>query len=208
MNASDGLLTLGRWTGDRARIDGDRTAILDRGVRTTYRELDDRAGALAERLRAGGYRPGDVIATLTGNTVDHIVLFFACAQAGLALAPISWRLRPGEIAGQLDLLRPALFVTESVYASLARDAQDLTGEPVPLVELGEIGIESIPVPPAGAGVPLPVHGDAGRADRPVRDDDPLLLILTATLAFTITGLVAARRAGGFPRGGREVLEPE
>ncbi|WP_346659559.1 MFS transporter [Brevibacterium permense] len=37
---------------------------------------------------------------------------------------------------------------------------------------------------------------------------PLLLILAATLAFTITGLVAARRAGGFPRGGREVLDPE
>ena len=36
----------------------------------------------------------------------------------------------------------------------------------------------------------------------------LLLILAATLAFTITGLVAARRAGGFPRSGREVLDPE
>ena len=37
---------------------------------------------------------------------------------------------------------------------------------------------------------------------------PLLLILAATLAFTITGLWAARRAGGFPRGGREVLDPD
>ena len=37
---------------------------------------------------------------------------------------------------------------------------------------------------------------------------PLLLILAATLAFTITGLLAARRAGGFPRGGREVLDPD
>ncbi|HHU11200.1 MAG TPA: long-chain fatty acid--CoA ligase [Intrasporangiaceae bacterium] len=189
MNAADGLLTLGRWTSDRARIDGDRTAIIDRGVRTTYRELDDRAEALADRLRAGGYRPGDVIATLTGNTVDHIVLFFACAKAGLALAPISWRLQPGEIAGQLDLLRPALFVTESVYAPLARDAQDRTGEPVPLVELGEIGIESVPVPPAGAGVPLDVPGGDPRAGRPVRDDDPLLLILTSGTTGTSKAVV-------------------
>nr|WP_209324618.1 MFS transporter [Brevibacterium renqingii] len=38
---------------------------------------------------------------------------------------------------------------------------------------------------------------------------PLLLVLAATLAFTITGLLAARRAGGFPRGGagaREILD--
>lgn len=37
---------------------------------------------------------------------------------------------------------------------------------------------------------------------------PLMLILTATLAFTITGLLAARRAGRIPRGGagREVLD--
>ncbi|SDR88389.1 MFS transporter, CP family, cyanate transporter [Brevibacterium siliguriense] len=37
---------------------------------------------------------------------------------------------------------------------------------------------------------------------------PLLLILAATLAFTITGLLAARRAGGLPRGGREILDPD
>ncbi|WP_366933807.1 MFS transporter [Brevibacterium renqingii] len=38
---------------------------------------------------------------------------------------------------------------------------------------------------------------------------PLLLVLAATLAFTITGLLAARRAGRFPRGGagaREILD--
>ncbi|WP_210605456.1 CynX/NimT family MFS transporter [Brevibacterium oceani] len=39
---------------------------------------------------------------------------------------------------------------------------------------------------------------------------PLMLILAATLAFTITGLLAARRAGRIPRGGagREVLDDD
>ena len=55
MRSADGLLTLGRWTTDRATIDGARTAIVDRGVRTTYRQLDDRATALAHRLEAAGY---------------------------------------------------------------------------------------------------------------------------------------------------------
>lgn len=35
----DGLHTLGRWTGDRARATPERIAIDDRGVELSYREL-------------------------------------------------------------------------------------------------------------------------------------------------------------------------
>ncbi|MGA8048159.1 MAG: AMP-binding protein [Dermatophilaceae bacterium] len=171
---TDGLLALGRWTTDRARIDGSRTAIIDRGVRTTYRQLEDRAAALADRMVSAGYGRGAVIATLSGNSVDHIVLFFACAKAGLVLAPISWRLTPGEIAEQLSLVDPDLFVAEPAYAPLARAAldrleRDRPGHRIPSCELGEVGVEaSLPHPQE----PRPTEG-------PVRDDDPLLLVLTS-----------------------------
>ncbi len=171
MSTSDGLLTLGRWTSDRARIAGDHTAIIDRGLATTYRQLDERATALADRLRLAGYRRGDILATLSGNGVDHIVLFFACAKAGLVLAPISWRLTAQEIAGQLDLVDPALFVAETGYAQLALDGAALAAERVPVSELGEVGIEQDP--PRRSGGMAPAGRDV------VRDEDPLLLILTS-----------------------------
>ena len=170
MRSADGLLTLGRWTTDRATIDGARTAIVDRGVRTTYRQLDDRAAALADRLEAAGYGRGAVIASLSGNSVDHIVLFFACAKAGLALAPVSWRLTPAEIAEQLSLVGPALLVVEPAYAPLARSSLDRLDHRIPSCELGEIGVE--------ASVPTRVGGAPG-PDGPVRDDDALLLVLTS-----------------------------
>lgn len=173
MTNADGLFTLGRWTSDRARIDGSRTAILDRGVRTTYRQLDDRATALADRLRTAGYRRGAIVASLSGNSVDHIVLFFACAKAGLALAPISWRLTAGEIAEQLSLVGPALVVAEPAYASLARnslDRLDRLDHRIPSCELGELGVEAA-APERIGGNPAP--------EGPVRDDDPLLLVLTS-----------------------------
>lgn len=47
------------------------------------------------------------------------MLFFACAQAGLVLVPLSWRLSPREIAQQLELSDPALLVVEDEFASLA-----------------------------------------------------------------------------------------
>ena len=48
---TDELHTLGRWTTDRALATGDRIAVDDRGVVLTYRDLDDRASRLAQRLR-------------------------------------------------------------------------------------------------------------------------------------------------------------
>ena len=168
MAPGDGLLTLGRWTSDRARISGDRTAVLDRGLGTTYRDLDSRATALADRLQGAGHRRGDVIASLSGNSVDHIVLFFACAKAGLVLAPLSWRLSPKELADQVDLVRPVLVVAESAYADLAQDTVALARRRVECAELGEVGLEQS-IPRAGSAA----------ARQPVLDDDPLLLVLTS-----------------------------
>ena len=90
----DGLHTLGRWTRDRARATPERVAVDDRGVTLRYRDLDDRASDLAAAFRAAGYGVGDRVATITGNSSDQVVLFFACAQAGLVLVPLSWRLAP------------------------------------------------------------------------------------------------------------------
>ena len=78
----DGPSTLGRWTADRARTAPDAVAIDDRGVVVTYRELDHRATRLAAAFRDAGYAIGDRVATITGNSADHVVLFFACAKAG------------------------------------------------------------------------------------------------------------------------------
>ncbi|TFD10673.1 class I adenylate-forming enzyme family protein [Cryobacterium sp. TMT1-66-1] len=90
----DGLHTLGRWTRDRARATPERVAVDDRGVTLRYRDLDDRASDLAAAFRAAGYGVGDRVATITGNSSDQVVLFFACAQAGLVFVPLSWRLAP------------------------------------------------------------------------------------------------------------------
>lgn len=118
---NDGLHTLGRWPRDVALR--NRVAVDDGTERISYAELDTRADALARTLRAGGCRPGDRIATLTGNSAAHIVLFFACARARLVLVPLSWRLAAREIAEQIAHAEPALFVVEPAHAALATAAR-------------------------------------------------------------------------------------
>ena len=89
--------TIDTWIRDRARTTPDRVAIDYGDGPWTYRDLDDRSEELARDLAHG-----EVVSTLTGNSPEHVALFFACAKAGAILHPVSWRLAPAEIAYQLD----------------------------------------------------------------------------------------------------------
>ncbi|MBC7724393.1 MAG: AMP-binding protein [Burkholderiaceae bacterium] len=163
-----GLHTLGRWTTDRAAATGDRVAVDDRGVRLSYRDLDGRAVALADRLVAAGYTTGDRIATITGNSSDQVVLFFACAKAGFVLVPLSWRLSPRELAQHLETADPALLLVEDEFASLAAAALDRLAD---RVTVGSLGVDGIERAVAQHAAPTP--------RRPVADDDALLIVFTS-----------------------------
>jgi fatty-acyl-CoA synthase len=99
---SDAAHTIGRWLDDRARSTPDRVAIDYDGRLVTFRELDELADAFATAFAEAGLRLGDRVATLTGNTPEHIAVLFACARSGLMLLPLSWRLTAPELAYQLD----------------------------------------------------------------------------------------------------------
>ena len=146
--------TIGRWIQDRARTTPARVAIDYLSREWTYAELDDASERLAAAFLARGLRRGDRVATLTGNSPDHVAVFFACAKLGLILAPLSWRLAAPELAYQLEDSEPAAFLVEEEHAALA----EATGHPFE---------------------PLTVSGDGGAADVAAVDDDPLLLVYTS-----------------------------
>jgi fatty-acyl-CoA synthase len=139
-----------RFIAERARVAPNRVAIEAAGRSWTYAELDTRSDEVAARLE-----PGSRISTLTGNSAEHVALFFACAKAGAILHPISWRLAPAEVAYQLDDAEPAALLVEKKHRALADAALELAAHRPPLE--------------------LPTAGRRG-APRP---DDPLLLIYTS-----------------------------
>ena len=113
-------LTLDRWIRDRARTTPARVAIDCRGTETTYAELDERSERLAAGLLDAGLRHGDRVATLTGTSAEHVVVFFACAKAGLILMPLNTRLAEPELRFQLEDAEPSLLLHSPEWAERAR----------------------------------------------------------------------------------------
>jgi fatty-acyl-CoA synthase len=150
-----GELTLGRWIRDRARTTPSRVAVEFLGEETTYAELDERSGRLAAGLLGAGLRPGDRVATLTGTSPEHVVVFFACAKAGLVLLPLNWRLASAELAYQLADAEPTVLLASAEHAATASTLHERVAA---LEELA-----------AASGDELP----------DVADDDGLLLVYTS-----------------------------
>ena len=113
------LHTLGQWIRNSARRTPDRVAIDYVGREVTYAELDRRSDALAVELLERGVRRGDRVATLTGNSPEHVIVFFACAKAGFMLLPLNWRLAAPELRYQLDDAEPAVCFVERDYLAAA-----------------------------------------------------------------------------------------
>jgi fatty-acyl-CoA synthase len=153
MSTGADTTTIDLWIRDRARLTPNRTAIDYLGRAVTYGELDERSDELATALSHG-----DRVATLTGNSPEHVVTFFACAKAGAILTPLSWRLSPHELAYQLDDSDPALFLVEDAYAELGEEALALAAVRPALESADEVSRR--------------------RPSRPA-PDDPVLLVYTS-----------------------------
>jgi fatty-acyl-CoA synthase len=148
-------LTLGRWISDRARTTPARVAIDCLGIATTYAALDERSDRLAAGLLDAGLVHGDRVATLTAASAEHVVVFFACAKAGLILMPLNTRLAAPELRFQLEDAEPAVLLCSDEHADLGATLHPRTA---PLEALQQSAAEP--------------------AQRP-SDDDGLLLVYTS-----------------------------
>ncbi|ASR37273.1 (2,3-dihydroxybenzoyl)adenylate synthase [Prauserella marina] len=74
--------TFGELLADRAHRSPDRVAVIDGTRRWTYRELDERANAIADGLAALGIRRGDKVVVQLPNIGEYYELLFALFRLG------------------------------------------------------------------------------------------------------------------------------
>ncbi len=65
------------------------TAIVSRGVVTTYGQLCEQVAAMRGALDGLGVGRGDRVALLCGNTIEFVVAYFACLGRGIVCVPLN-----------------------------------------------------------------------------------------------------------------------
>ncbi|GAC1532449.1 MAG: acyl-CoA synthetase [Marmoricola sp.] len=107
-----------------ARRDSDREAVIDGDRRMTYGEFDDAVNALSHGLIARGYAVGDTLALMSGNSLEFLQTYYACAKAGIVVVPISLVWRSHEISYVLGHSRAKGVVVEAQLHGALRPALD------------------------------------------------------------------------------------
>ncbi|WP_405488842.1 AMP-binding protein [Nocardia sp. NBC_00511] len=92
---------------------GDRAALIVGAERISYRELAERADAVAAALHASGIGPGDRVVHLGKDGAAVYELLFGCARVGAVLVPVNWRLAGDEIEYIVAHCRARLIVTDA-----------------------------------------------------------------------------------------------
>jgi fatty-acyl-CoA synthase len=83
----------------RARsLYADREAVVDGGVRLTYKQFCERCDRWSSALQSMGIRKGDRVAYIAPNTHSNLEAYYAIPQLGAVLVPLNYRLIADDFA--------------------------------------------------------------------------------------------------------------
>ncbi|MFD9738639.1 amino acid adenylation domain-containing protein [Umezawaea sp. NPDC059074] len=102
----------------RAAQRPDAPALRHRGVELTYRELDERAVAIATGLRAAGLRRGSVVAVPLPRGIDSVSAYLGIFYAGCAYLPLDHEQPADRVRTALHGVADAVLVTDAHPAPL------------------------------------------------------------------------------------------
>jgi fatty-acyl-CoA synthase len=100
----------------------DTVMTIFEGETTTYRQMAERAAALAGGLAERGIGPGDVVALLSYNCPEFLEALFAANYLGAIAMPINWRLAGPEVRYILDHAGARALVCDAALLPLANEA--------------------------------------------------------------------------------------
>jgi len=91
----------------------DKVALVSLGQRYTYRELDERANALAHVLIGAGVERGDRVFLFADNTVEIVVAFWAVLKANAVVSVIDPLTKSGKLRYLIGDCRPVALITDA-----------------------------------------------------------------------------------------------
>jgi len=102
----------------RARVNPDKTALIEGSRRRTFRELDAATSRMANAIAREGVKPGSVVGFVGKNSIPFFEIMFGAGKAGCTLLPLNWRLAAAELVAIVDDAEPALVFVDKEYMPL------------------------------------------------------------------------------------------
>lgn len=88
----------------------------------TYRQMADRAAAVAGGLHTRGIGAGDVVGLLSYNSIEFLATIFAANHLGAVAMPVNWRLAAPELRFILEHSQARALVCDEACLDLANEA--------------------------------------------------------------------------------------
>src|SRR5712692_11357840 len=114
--------TLDDYLQQHARERGDKLAIVDRGWRLTFAELDRLAHRVACGLLRLGLTPGDVISIQTPNWAEWLIMHCAATKIGAVTNSIGAMYRHREVSYILDYAETSLMLIPDAFRGFSYSA--------------------------------------------------------------------------------------
>jgi acyl-CoA synthetase (AMP-forming)/AMP-acid ligase II len=108
----------------------DREALVEvggTGKRYSYMEMYPAVVRLANALQGLGVERGQKVATMSVNSADYVITYYACAMLGITFVPLNYRAKDEELTHMLNVSQcVALFVSERYIDLVERIRPGLT----------------------------------------------------------------------------------
>jgi long-chain acyl-CoA synthetase len=106
---------------------GGRAAVLFKGARLTYRQLEDQSNALAAALIESGVKPGDRVAVVLPNCPQFLVAEFGAWKAGAVVVALNPTYSERELEQALEAMRVETVVTLTLFYDRVSRVRARTG---------------------------------------------------------------------------------
>ena len=107
-----------------ARKFPNKTAVVFEGTRLTYKEVDERANAIANSLVRMGVQRGDRVTLIADNTYEWIEMYFAPAKAGATFAPVNASAPAREMEYVLNYVAPKVLIFQPRWIDMIQSMKD------------------------------------------------------------------------------------
>jgi O-succinylbenzoic acid--CoA ligase len=103
-----------------AQLFGNSPALQTADRTLSFNECNAVAEGIASRLSSRGIRSGDIVATISPNTPELVMLLLGLLKAGIIAAPLNYRFPEHLLGNTIEKLRPSLILTSGTTALKGR----------------------------------------------------------------------------------------